>query len=390
MNIQSKLPAVGTNIFSVMSALANQHGAINLSQGFPDFDCPEALQDRVNFHLKNGKNQYVPMAGVPLLRERLAKKMEQAYGTSIDPVTDITVTAGATQALFTAITAFVHSDDEVILIEPAYDSYRPAIELAGGIPVIYELHGPDYQINWEDFAKNITPETKMIIINTPHNPIGKIRSEADMKALERLTGDTDIIVLSDEVYEHLVFDNARHQSVLRFPDLYRRSLLVYSFGKTFHSTGWKMGYCVGPDYLMREFRKVHQFNVFSCNSFVQYGIADFLEDAESYESLPGFYQEKRDFFQKEMEGSHLKPLTSQGSYFQLYDYSAVSDLPDLEFAKYLTKEVGVAVIPVSAFYSSGRDEKVIRFCFAKRQETLSRAGTLLRRYGSGIRHRIST
>ena len=378
MNIQSKLPDVGTNIFSVMSALANQHGAINLSQGFPDFDCPTELQDRVNFHLRNEKNQYVPMAGVPLLRERLALKMENAYGQPINPDTEITITAGATQALFTAITAFVHPGDEVILIEPAYDSYRPAIELAGGVPVIHELHGPDYQMDWERFGKLISTKTKMIIINTPHNPIGKIRSEADMRTLERLTDGTDILVLSDEVYEHLIYDGQLHQSVLRFPKLYKRSLIVYSFGKTFHSTGWKMGYCVAPELLMREFRKVHQFNVFSCNSFVQYGIADYLENPEHYQQLPAFYQQKRDFFQSELAGSALKPLSSEGSYFQLYDYSAVSDLPDTEFAKYLTTEIGVAVIPVSAFYSSGRDEKVVRFCFAKKEATLAAAGRLLR------------
>ncbi len=378
MNIHSKLPTVGTTIFSVMAALANQHGAINLSQGFPDFDCPEALQDRVNFHLKNGKNQYVPMPGVPLLRARLAKKMEQSYHTKINPDTEITITAGATQALFTAITAFVHAGDEVILIEPAYDSYRPSIELAGGVPVIYELHGPDYQIDWQQFEKLISEKTKMIIINTPHNPIGKVRSAADMQTLERLTKGTDILVLCDEVYEHLIYDGQLHQSVLRFPELFKRSLLVYSFGKTFHSTGWKMGYCVGPASLMREFRKVHQFNVFSCNSFVQYGIADFLEDPTTYQQLPDFYQQKRDFFHHELMGSSLKPLSSEGSYFQLYDYSAVSDLPDTEFAKYLTTEVGVAVIPVSPFYSSGRDEQVVRFCFAKKEETLAAAGKLLR------------
>ena len=379
MNIQSKLPDVGTNIFSVMSALANQHNAINLSQGFPDFDCPTELQDRVNFHLRNGKNQYVPMAGVPLLRERLALKMENAYGQPINPDTEITITAGATQALFTAITAFVHPGDEVILIEPAYDSYRPAIELAGGVPVIHELHGPDYQMDWERFGKLISTKTKMIIINTPHNPIGKIRSEADMRTLERLTDGTDILVLSDEVYEHLIYDGQLHQSVLRFPKLYKRSLIVYSFGKTFHSTGWKMGYCVAPELLMREFRKVHQFNVFSCNSFVQYGIADYLENPDTYQQLPAFYQQKRDFFQQELIGSALKPLASEGSYFQLYDYSAVSDLEDKEFAKYLTTEIGVAVIPVSVFYSSSRDEKVVRFCFAKKEETLAAAGRLLRR-----------
>jgi len=379
MNIQSKLPDVGTNIFSVMSALANEHEAINLSQGFPDFDCPTELQDRVNFHLRNEKNQYVPMAGVPLLRERLALKMENAYGQPINPDTEITITAGATQALFTAITAFVHPGDEVILIEPAYDSYRPAIELAGGVPVIHELHGPDYQMDWERFGKLISTKTKMIIINTPHNPIGKIRSEADMRTLERLTDGTDILVLSDEVYEHLIYDGQLHQSVLRFPKLYKRSLIVYSFGKTFHSTGWKMGYCVAPELLMREFRKVHQFNVFSCNSFVQYGIADYLENPDTYQQLPAFYQQKRDFFQQKLIGSALKPLASEGSYFQLYDYSAVSDLGDKEFAKYLTTEIGVAVIPVSAFYSSGRDEKVVRFCFAKKEETLAAAGRLLRR-----------
>ena len=378
MEINSKLPTVGINIFSIMSAMANQYGAINLSQGFPDFDCPKELQNRVNFHLKNGKNQYVPMAGVPLLRERLAKKMENSYGQRIDSDTEITITAGATQALFTAITAFVRNGEEVILIEPAYDSYRPAVELAGGIPIIYELEGPDYQIDWKSFGKLISPNTKMIIINTPHNPIGKIRSEEDMRALEELTKETDILVLSDEVYEHLIYDGKKHQSVLRFPDLFKRSLLVYSFGKTFHSTGWKMGYCVGPELLMREFRKVHQFNVFSCNSFVQYGIADFLEDPATYQQLPEFYQQKRDYFQNQLFGSALNPLSSEGSYFQLYDYSAVSDLPDTEFAKHLTKEIGVAAIPVSVFYSSGRDEKVVRFCFAKKEETLAAAGKLLK------------
>ena len=362
-----------------MSALANEHGAINLSQGFPDFDCPVELQERVNFHLKNGKNQYVPMAGVPLLRKQLAKKMEQTYGHRINSETEITITAGATQALFTAITAFVHPGDEVILIEPAYDSYRPAIELAGGIPVIYELHGPDYQIDWQRFGKLISTKTKMIVINTPHNPIGKVRSAEDIRALEELTNGTDILILSDEVYEHLIYDGKKHQSVLRFPALFKRSLLVYSFGKTFHSTGWKMGYCVGPESLMREFRKVHQFNVFSCNSFVQYGIADYLDNPETYQQLPEFYQQKRDFFQKELIGSALKPLASEGSYFQLYDYSAMSDLGDKAFAKYLTTEIGVAVIPVSAFYSSGRDEKVVRFCFAKKEETLAAAGKLLRK-----------
>jgi methionine aminotransferase len=358
MQINSKLPNVGTTIFSVMSALANEHQAINLSQGFPNFDCPEGLKERVNFHMQNGKNQYVPMAGVPLLRERLAQKMEGMYGQPLDAATNITITAGATQALFTAIAAFIRPGDEVILIEPAYDSYRPSIEVVGGVPVIYELTFPDYRINWDDFQQCISEKTKMIIINTPHNPIGKVLSEDDLLTLQKITNGTDIIVLSDEVYEHLIFDGKAHQSVLRFPELFKRSLIVYSFGKTFHSTGWKMGYCVAPELLMKEFRKVHQFNVFSVNSFVQYGIADFLSNESFYLDLPNFYQQKRDFFQEAMAGSRLRALGSEGTYFQLFDYSAISEEADLAFAKRMTTEFGVAAIPVSAFYSSGRDEKV--------------------------------
>ncbi|MFT7452083.1 MAG: methionine aminotransferase [Patescibacteria group bacterium] len=377
MQINSKLPNVGTTIFSVMSALANEHQAINLSQGFPNFDCPEGLKERVNFHMQNGKNQYVPMAGVPLLRERLAQKMEGMYGQPLDAATNITITAGATQALFTAIAAFIRPGDEVILIEPAYDSYRPSIEVVGGVPVVYELTFPDYRINWDDFQQCISEKTKMIIINTPHNPIGKVLSEDDLLTLQKITNGTDIIVLSDEVYEHLIFDGKAHQSVLRFPELFKRSLIVYSFGKTFHSTGWKMGYCVAPELLMKEFRKVHQFNVFSVNSFVQYGIADFLSNESFYLDLPNFYQQKRDFFQEAMAGSRLRALGSEGTYFQLFDYSAISEEADLAFAKRMTTEFGVAAIPVSAFYSSGRDEKVIRLCFAKTEEVLKEAGEIL-------------
>ncbi|MFK7810404.1 MAG: methionine aminotransferase, partial [Saprospiraceae bacterium] len=360
MQIQSKLPNVGTTIFSVMSALANEHGAINLSQGFPNFDCPKELQERVNFYLQNGKNQYVPMAGVPLLRDRLTQKLENSYGQSINPDTEITITAGATQALFTAISAFVRSGDEVILIEPAYDSYRPSIEVMGGVPVIYELKSPDYKINWKEFQKCVSERTKMIIINTPHNPIGKVLSEEDLLELQKLTSDTNILVLSDEVYEHLIYDGQKHQSVLRFPELFHRSLAVYSFGKTLHSTGWKVGYCVAPEHLMKEFRKVHQFNVFSVNSFVQYGIADFLTNESFFQELPDFYQQKRDFFQKAMAGSKLRGLGSEGTYFQLYDYSKISEEGDIAFAKRMTTEFGVAAIPVSVFYSSGRDERVVR------------------------------
>lgn len=379
MNIRSKLPQVGTTIFSVMSALANEYGAINLSQGFPNFDCPERLKYLVNQAMQSGKNQYVPMPGLPILREGLAQKMQHLYGAKVNPDTEITIVAGATQALFTAIATFVHPGDEVILIEPAYDCYRPAINLVGGIPVAYELTAPDYKIDWQKIENLVSPKTSMIIINTPQNPIGKTLKAEDMQALEQLTEGTDIIVLSDEVYEHLIYDGQLHQSVLRFPNLYKRSILTYSFGKTFHNTGWKIGYCVGPADLMSEFRKVHQFNVFSVNSFVQYGIAEFLKEPEFYLDLPNFYQKKRDFFGATMQGSRLKPLTSEGTYFQLFDYSDISNEADTLFAKRMTTEFGVAAIPVSVFYTSGRDEKVIRLCFAKTENMLEKAGTLLQK-----------
>lgn len=379
MNIQSKLPNVGTTIFTVMSALANEHQAINLSQGFPNFDCSPRLRQLVEHYLQNGYNQYAPMAGVPLLRERLAEKVASLYGLSIDPNTEITITAGATQAIFTIISAFIKSGDEVILIEPAYDSYRPSIELNGGVPVIYELTAPDYKIDWTKFEALISDKTRMIIFNTPHNPTGTILNEADLKALERLTENTDILLLSDEVYEHLVYDQASHQSVLRYPKLYERSLATYSFGKTFHSTGWKIGYCIAPEYLMKEFRKVHQFNVFSVNTPLQYAIADFLAKPEEYLSLNNFYQQKRDFFLQAIAGSRFRPITCEGTYFQLLDYSAISDEKDTAFAKRMTTEFGVASIPVSVFYSDQRDEKVVRLCFAKTEEVLAKAGELLQK-----------
>ena len=377
MNIISKLPDVGTTIFTVMSALANEHGAINLSQGFPNFDTPQDLKDKVAYYLQNGKNQYCPMAGLIGLREVLADKMHIAYGLKINPQTEITVTAGATQAIFTAITTFVDKGEEVILIEPAYDSYRPSIELVKGVPVPYELSAPDFKIDWDELGALITVRTRMIIINTPQNPIGKTLKEEDLLALQKITEGTDIIVLSDEVYEHLIYDGQLHQSVARFPDLYNRSLLVYSFGKTFHSTGWKIGYCVGPEYLMNEFRKVHQFNVFCVNSFEQYALADYLQDPKPYLELPDFYQQKRDFLQNALKDSKLKPLSSEGTYFQLYDYSEISDEPDTEFAKRMTTEYGVAAIPVSVFYSSKKQNGVIRLCFAKTEDMLEDAGKLL-------------
>ncbi len=378
MLIQSKLPKVGTTIFSVMSALANQHDAINLSQGFPNFDCPDDLKQLVNKYMQEGKNQYVPMPGLPALRDKLAQKIQSLYGYSLNPDTEITITAGATQALFTAIMTFVRPKEEVIVIEPAYDSYVPGIELAGGIPVPYILKAPEYKIDWEEMKGMITPQTRMIIINTPHNPIGKTLKKEDILALQELTKDTDIIVLSDEVYEHLIFDEAEHQSVLRFPELMKRSLAVYSFGKTFHNTGWKIGYVAGPDYLMSEFRKVHQFNVFCVNSFIQFALADYLEQPESYLSLPQFYQQKRDFFQQMMQGSSLKGYASEGTYFQLFDYSVISQESDVDFAKRMTTEFGVAAIPVSVFYSNRRDDKVIRLCFAKTEDVLEEAGKVLR------------
>ena len=379
MKIHSKLPNVGTTIFTVMSALANQHQAINLSQGFPNFDCPRALQDLVTHFMNAGYNQYAPMAGHVLLRERLAQKMGELYGATIHPDTEITITSGATEAIFTAITAFVHPGDEVVIIEPAYDSYRPAIEVNGGIPVVYELEGPDYQIDWEAFAQLINPRTRMVLINTPHNPTGRILKAADLLALQNILEGTEVILLSDEVYEHLTYDGELHQSALRFPALWSRTLLTYSFGKTFHNTGWRIGYCVGPEALMAEFRKVHQYNVFSINTPLQYALAEFLLDKEAYLTLNDFYQQKRDYFLQVTAGSRFRPILCEGTYFQLMDYSAISTENDVLFAKRLTKEFGVAAIPVSVFYSSGRDEKVVRFCFAKTEDLLEQAGELLRK-----------
>ena len=379
MNIPSKLPNVGTTIFTVMSALANEHNAINLSQGFPNFPSSQRLNDLVYDYMTKGYNQYAPMPGVQKLRETLVNKMNTAYGIPLNAKTDITITAGATQALFTAITAFIRHGDEVILLEPAYDSYRPSVEVNGGIPVIYDLKAPDYSVNWDELSQLITEKTRMIIINTPHNPTGTTLKAEDMRALERLTDGTDILVLSDEVYEHLIYDGQEHQSVLRFPKLFERSLVCYSFGKTFHTTGWKVGYCVAPAHLTAEFRKVHQFNVFTVNTPVQHGLADFLQDPNEYLGLSAFFQQKRDFFIKTIEGSRLRPLRSEGTYFYLFDYSQISNEPDTEFAKRMTTEYGVAAIPVSVFYSNGLDEKIIRLCFAKTEETLEKAGELLKK-----------
>ncbi len=378
MQITSKLPTVGTTIFTVMSKLAKQTGAINLSQGFPDFDCDPRLKAAVAHYTNAGYNQYAPMPGVPELRDAIAEKIKVVYDVAVDAEAEITVTAGATQAIFTAISAFIHPGDEVVLFEPAYDSYRPAVQVNGGVPVAYNLRAPDYKPDWAAVKNLLTERTKMIVINTPHNPTGTTLKKEDFAALEKLTEGTDILILSDEVYEHLVFDEEKNQSVLSYPQLRRRSLATYSFGKTLHATGWKLGYVVAPEHLMREFRKVHQFNVFSVNTPMQYAVADYLRDPENYLSLADFYQAKRDFFVEVMRGSRLRPLDCAGTYFQTFDYSEISDEPDTDFAQRLTREYGVAAIPVSAFYADGQDDKVIRFCFAKQEETLAAAGRILR------------
>ena len=379
MSIPSKLPNVGTTIFTVMSALAEAYGAVNLAQGFPDFSPSERLLDRVGYHLHHGRNQYAHMAGVPVLRERIREKILALYGAEYDATHEITVTAGATQALFTAITALVHPGDEVIIFEPAYDSYRPAIELVGGVVKTYELEAPHFKPDWDRFKRLISSRTKMVIVNTPHNPTGTTLREEDMQNLERLLRDTQILVLSDEVYEHLVYDGEAHQSVARFPGLRERSLAVFSFGKTFHCTGWKIGYCIAPAAVMAEFRKVHQFNVFCVNTPLQFALADFMEDPHAYLGVGLFYNQKRDLFLDVLEESHFRPLPCAGTYFQLCDYSTISREPDVVFAKRMTEEYGVAAIPVSVFYQSRKDEHLVRLCFAKTEETLARAGELLKK-----------
>jgi len=379
MDIVSKLPNVGTNIFSVMSGLAAQVGAINLSQGFPNYNPSHRLQRLVMDHMERGDNQYAPMPGVPLLRERIAGKMEQMYGVKVDPETEITITAGATQAIFCVIAAFVRPGDEVILLEPCYDSYRPSVETVGGTAVIHSLHAPDYRVDWKAVQQLITPRTRMLCINTPQNPTGTILTEADMLEIQNILRGTNVLLMSDEVYEHLIFDGEQHASALRYPELYSRTLAVYSFGKTYHNTGWKTGYCIAPPELTREFRKVHQFNVFSANHPMQAAFADFMANPAEYLGLPDFYQQKRDFFLQAMSATRFRPLPCKGTYFQLFDYSHLSDEGDLDFCKRLTTEYGVAAIPVSAFHSDKRDEKVIRLCFAKTEDLLERAGKALER-----------
>ena len=375
--IFSKLPKVGTTIFTKMSAMANKHEALNLSQGFPDFPIDPKLIDCTLKAMKSGYNQYAPMPGLIGLREAIAEKIEDAYSIAYHPETEITITSGATQAIFTAIAAFVKEEDEVIIFTPAYDCYQPAIELVGGKPVFVQLKSPEYKINWEEVKKLISQRTRMIIINTPHNPTGTLLSEEDLKELEKITAHSEIIILSDEVYEHIVFDGQKHASICRNKGLADRSIAVFSFGKTFHVTGWKMGYCIGPKQLMVEFRKVHQFNVFSSNHPLQHALTEYLNDSENYLSLGSFYQKKRDVFLSAITGSRFKVIPSKGTYFQLLDYSSISDQNDVMFAERLVHEYKIASIPVSVFYNSPLDEKVLRFCFAKKEQTLEEAAKIL-------------
>ena len=375
--LSSKLPNVGTTIFTVMSKLAADTNAINLSQGFPDFNCSQELISLVHKNMLNGNNQYAPMAGLMSLREIIAEKTEAIYSAKYNPETEITITAGATQAIFTAISAIVREGDEVIIFEPAYDCYQPAIELNGGKTIYLQLKAPDYSIDWEQLKKVVNHRTKIIIINTPHNPTGSIMTAGDMAKLEKLVKGSDIVIISDEVYEHIIFDGYEHQSVARFPKLAERSFIVSSFGKTFHTTGWKMGYCIAPQNLMTEFRKVHQFLVFCCNTPIQYALAEFLKNKNNYMELGSFYQKKRDYFIKLIKNSKFKFEPSAGTYFQLLRYNGISKEKDIDFAKRLTTEFGVASIPVSAFYHEGTDNKVLRFCFAKKEETLEKAAEIL-------------
>jgi len=376
-SIKSKLPKVGTTIFTVMSQLANQENAINLSQGFPDFESSEELSALVTEAMKKGLNQYAPMAGLMSLREQIAIKTEKLYGVSYHPESEITITAGATQAIYTAIAAMVNEEDEVIIFTPAYDCYEPAIELNGGKPVFVQMHAPDYSVNWEQVKKLINQRTKMIIINTPHNPTGTVMSNEDMLALEKIVSDTDIVVISDEVYEHIIFDGEQHQSAARYPKLAERSFIISSFGKTFHNTGWKTGYCIAPKNLMVEFRKAHQFIVFCVNHPMQYALAEYIKNEQNYMQLSSFYQQKRDYFNSLIKDSRFEILPSKGTYFELLSHKNITNMADTEFAVELTQKHKIASIPVSVFYHQKVDEKVLRFCVAKKEETLLRAAEIL-------------
>jgi methionine aminotransferase len=377
LSLSSKLPGIEQSIFSIMTALANKHNAINLAQGFPDFNCPPQLIEYVHKYMLEGRNQYAPMPGVMALRERIAEKTEKLYGVKYDPEKEITVTAGATQAIYLAISALVKEKDEVIIFEPAYDSYIPSIIINKGAPKYIQLSPPDYKINWEQVKKLINARTRMIIINTPHNPSGMVLSNEDMLQLQKLVANKDIVVLSDEVYEHIVFDGHEHHSACRYPELAKQSIIISSFGKTYHTTGWKTGYVLAPKELTEEFRRVYSYAMFAANTPIQWAYADIMAEEDLYLGLGEFYQKKRDLFLESIKGTKFKPLPCSGAYFQCLDYSAYSDEGDRKFAERLTKEIGVASIPTSVFYHNKVDNKVLRFCFAKNEDTLKMAGDRL-------------
>lgn len=373
MQINSKLPHVGTTIFSVMSGLATEYNAVNLGQGFPDFPMSAELTGLVNEAMRNNFNQYAPMPGWMPLRESIAEKVEFLYQTRIDPATAITITPGGTYAIYSALTTILQPGDEVIVFEPAYDSYIPNIETNGARAVRINLIYPGYHIDWVAVQKAVTAKTKAIIINSPHNPTGSVISEEDINQLRRITAGTNIFIISDEVYEHLIFDNIKHESILRYPDLLQRSFVCFSFGKVYNCTGWKLGYCIAPAALTAEFRKIHQYNCFSCHTPSQVALAGFLKNKEAYQSLAGLMQGKRDYFKTLMKQTRFTVQDSFGSYFICGTYEQISEENDKDFAIRLTKETGVATIPVSAFYQDGKDDKVLRFCFSKKKETLEAA-----------------
>ena len=375
----SKLPNVGTTIFTIMSALAQKNNALNLSQGFPNFKSDQKLIDLVTNAMNSGYNQYAPMAGSMELRVAITTKFEQLYNASYNPDSEITITAGATQAIFTIISTFIKPNDEVIIFRPAYDCYEPAIELNGGKPISIQLEAPHYKVDWEEVSRKITSKTKMVIINTPQNPSGTILSEDDMLKLQELLKGTNIILLSDEVYEHIIFDGNKHQSACLFPDLKSRSFIVASFGKTFHNTGWKLGYCCAPKEFMAEFQKVHQFNVFCVNHPIQKALADYLQEPNHYLDLSSFYQRKRDLFLSLIKDSRFKFIPAKGTYFQVLDYSNITTEKDVDFAKRLTTDHKIASIPLSVFNTNNLDNKVLRFCFAKTDDTIKEAATILNR-----------
>ena len=379
LNIDSRLPETGTSIFTVMSRMAQEHGAINLSQGFPDFPVSKSLVDLIYSNMKAGHNQYAPMPGVPALRNIIADVIGKTYGHAVNPETDITITAGGTEALFSTIAALIRADDEVIIFDPSYDSYSPAVRLNGGTPIHINLSPPDFAIDWEQVKKRINTRTKMIIINTPHNPCAAVLTSKDMKALEEIALNYGLIIVSDEVYERIIFDNQVHESVLRYPALSAQSIAVFSFGKTFHATGWKVGYTVAPEPITREIRKAHQFITFSVNTPVQMALSEYMAVAAHYNELGQFYQRKRDYFLEMIKGSGFLPLACHGSYFQLLSYANVSEKSDMEMAVWMTKEHQLASIPVSAFYKDKSDHRLLRFCFAKSEETLFRAGQILKK-----------